>query len=72
MHIAAASGSMKMAKREGESGHPCLVPWCNVKLGEVIPFVTTVALGEVYSVVTHLMNDSPKPNLQSVVTALLR
>ena len=55
-----------MAKRDVESGHPCLVPWCRVKLGEVIPFVTIVALGEVYSVVIHWMNDSPKPNLRRV------
>ena len=56
--MAVASGSMKTANRDGESGHPCLVPWWSVKLGEVIPFVVTVALGEVYSVLIQWMNDS--------------
>ena len=65
--IAAASGLMNMAKRDGESGHPCLVPWCKVKLGEVIPLVVIVALGEVYSVVIHWMNDSPNSNLRRMV-----
>lgn len=54
-------------ERDGESGHPCLVPWCKVKLVEVIPFVTIVALGEVYSIVIHWMKDSSKPNLWRVV-----
>lgn len=64
--IAAARGSMKMAKREGERGHPCLVPWCSVKLCEVIPLVVIVALGDVYSVLIQWMNDSSKPNLWRV------
>lgn len=38
---------MKRANREGESGHPCLVPLCSVKLCHVIPFVLTVAMSEV-------------------------
>lgn len=33
-----------------------------MKLGEVIPFVISVALGEVYGVFIQWMNDSPKPN----------
>lgn len=47
---AAARGLMKMTKREGESGYPCLVPWDNVNLGEVIPLVVIVTLGDVHSV----------------------
>ncbi len=38
-----------------------------MKLGDVIPFVVIVALGEVHSVLIQWMNDSPKPNLQSVL-----
>ena len=38
-----------------------------MKLGEVIPFVITVALGEVYSVLIQWMNDSPRPNLRRVL-----
>ena len=53
---------MNSAKSEGESGHPCLVPLCSVNVGEVIPLVVTVALGEVYSMLIQWMNDSPKPN----------
>lgn len=60
------SGLINMAKRVGESGHPCLVPWCKVKLGEGIPFVSIVALGEVYSVVIHWIKDSLKPNVWRV------
>lgn len=37
-----------------------------MKLGEVILFVITVALGEVYSVFIQWMNDSPKPKLWRV------
>lgn len=28
-------------KQDGESGQPCLVPWCSVKFCDVIPFVIT-------------------------------
>lgn len=45
--MAAANGSMKMVNSEGESGHPCLVPWCKVILCEISPLVITVAKGEV-------------------------
>ena len=38
---------MKIVNRDGESGHPCLVSLCSVKLCNVIPFVVTVATGEV-------------------------
>lgn len=45
--MAAASGSMNMVNKEGESGHPCLVPRCRVKLRDVSPLVMTVAEGDV-------------------------
>ncbi len=64
--MAAANGSMKMVKSEGESGHPCLVPRCSVKLLDVSPLVMTVAKGDVYRILIQLMNDSPKPNLSNV------
>ena len=35
----AASGSMKTANSNGESGHPCLVPRINWKGGEICPLV---------------------------------
>ena len=38
-----------------------------MKLGEVIPFVTIVALGEVYNVFIQWMNDTPNPNLCRVL-----
>lgn len=45
--IAAASGSMNIENRRGESGHPCLAPLCRVKFCDISPLVLTVALGEV-------------------------
>ena len=45
--MAAARGSIKIVNNEGESGHPCLVPLCNVKFCDVCPLVMTVAEGEV-------------------------
>ena len=44
--MAAASGSINSANNSGESGHPCLVPWSDVKHCEVIPLVITDAVGE--------------------------
>lgn len=64
--MAAARGSIKMVNNEGESGHPCLVPRCSVKLRDVSPLVITVAEGEVYKILIQLINDSPKPNLSNV------
>ena len=61
--IAAARGSMNIVNREGESGHPCLVPLCSVNGCEVSPLVITVAEGAVYRILTQLINDSPKPKL---------
>ncbi|XP_058648493.1 proton-associated sugar transporter A [Onychostoma macrolepis] len=40
--MAAANGSIEMVNNEGESGHPCLVPRCSVKLRDVSPLVMTV------------------------------
>ena len=51
--IAIANGSMKMANNKGESGHPCLVPLSRMKLCDLIPFVVTVALGELYRAEIH-------------------
>lgn len=51
-----------MANRDRESGH--LVPWCSVKLCEVIPLGTTVAVGEVYSVLSQWMNDSKAKSVE--------
>ena len=58
---------MKMVNKEGESGHPCLVPLCSVKLCDIRPLVMTVAEGEVYKILIQLINDSPKPNRCSVL-----
>lgn len=44
--MAAAKGLMKMVNGEGESGHPCLVPRCKVKLCDGSPLVITVAEGD--------------------------
>ena len=43
------------------------MPWCSVKLCEVIPLVVIVALGDVYSVLIQWMNDSTKPNVWRVL-----
>ena len=64
--MADANGSINIVNSKGESGHPCLVPRCNVKRCELCPLVTTVVDGEVYSAFIQLMNGSPKPNLPSV------
>ena len=47
---------MKIANKNGESGHPCLEPRWSVKLCNVIPFVVTVAFDEVYSVLIQWIN----------------
>lgn len=59
--MAAAKGSMKMVNKEKESGHPCLVPLCSVRLCDVSPLVVTVAEGAMYKILIQLINDSPKP-----------
>ena len=59
--MAAASGSMKMANKEGESGQPCLVPLCRVKRSDISPLVVILAIGDVYKILSQWINDSPKP-----------
>lgn len=59
--IAAASGSIKIANSEGESGHPCLVPLRRHKLEDVWSFVLTQAVGELYNIFNQLMKEDPKP-----------
>uniref|UniRef100_A0AAR2KG78 Uncharacterized protein n=1 Tax=Pygocentrus nattereri TaxID=42514 RepID=A0AAR2KG78_PYGNA len=61
--IFAASGSMKMINIEGESGQPCLVPLCRLKLCEIRSFVLTRAFGELYNVSIQFIKDGPNPNL---------
>lgn len=48
--IAAANGSIKMANRDVESGRPCLVLLCRVKLCDISPLEITVAFGDVSSI----------------------
>lgn len=58
--MSAARGSTEMVNKSGESGHPCLVPLCKVKLCEVRPLVVIAADSEVYSNFTHPMKESQK------------
>lgn len=57
---------MNIAKRDGERGHPCLVSLCKMKFCEINPLVVTVAIGDVYSALTQLINDSLNPNFCNV------
>ncbi len=61
--MAAASGSMASANSSGDIGHPCLVPRDNANSGDFRPLVITLAVGEEYKILTHLINTSPKLNL---------
>lgn len=54
---------MKMVNREGESGHPRLVPLFNMKVCEAYPLVISVAEGEINRILTQVINDCPKLNL---------
>lgn len=60
MDSGVAKGSMKMVSKEGESGHPCLVPLCSVKLCDASPLLVAVAEGAVYRILIQLINDSSK------------
>lgn len=57
--MAAADCSLKMLKREEESGQPCLVPRCGENLCDVSPLVMTVAEGDVYNILIIFLNNSP-------------
>lgn len=43
--IYSASGSIASEKINGDSGHPCLVPLVREKVLEIIPDVSTLAVG---------------------------
>lgn len=57
---------MRMVNKKGESGHPCLVPLCSVKLCYVIPLVGTVADRAVYKIWIWSLNAFLKPNFGNV------
>lgn len=63
--MAAASGSIASANSSGDIGHPCLVPRARAKPGDLRPLVMTLAVGEEYNILTHLINASPNLNLES-------
>ncbi len=63
--MAAASGLMASANSNGDIGQPCLVPRANANSGDFRPLVITLAVGEEYKILTHLINTSPKLNLES-------
>lgn len=48
--MSCASGSRDKQNNIGRSGHPCLVPCCEVNGGEIMSPVRTLAKGERYSV----------------------
>lgn len=48
--MAAARGTINRANANGESGNPCFVPQWSVKHCEIVPFVITVAVGELYKI----------------------
>lgn len=58
-----ASGSIARAKRAGERGLPCLVPWWRGKEAERTPFVWTLDVGAKYSRRNHDIKLGPIPNL---------
>ena len=66
-----ARGSRARAKSKGERLHPCLVPRCNKKGGDLSWLVKTVDLGQAYSIFKRVMNLSPKPNFLRVANMYL-
>ena len=59
-----AKGSIAMANKRGDNGHPCLVPLWRRKGGDSISFVCTDALGEEYKSFTQTIKFSSKPGLE--------
>lgn len=60
--IAAASGLLKIANTERESGHPCLVSLWRQKLEDVWSFVRAHVVGKLY-IFNEFMKKFLKPNL---------
>lgn len=61
------NGSITSKKREGESGHPSLVPCLSGKLEETAPPARTLAVGALYSAMIMPIRDFPKLNFSSVL-----
>lgn len=60
------NGSRDNAKRRGESGHPCLVPFVNGNESEVTQLALTLAVGVVYATKTQLSILLPRPTYRNV------
>ena len=59
----AARGSVAMANKRGDIGHPGLVPCCNSKYWESILLVRTDDIGDLYNKFNHDVNFEPNLNL---------
>ena len=64
--MAHASGSRAIMKSKGLTGHPCRTPRCKGNGFEIIPLVLTEEIGELYRVLTQLINLGPNPKRSSV------
>ncbi|MEE6521061.1 hypothetical protein FKM82_023985 [Ascaphus truei] len=67
LRILAAKGSMVRAKRRGDKGQPCLVPFRIWNLSEFPPGSFTIADGFWYSAFTPSKYVSLKPNFSNVL-----